>query len=120
MRVYQYIIKHPESFSYMTIRELAERADVSTTVLHFCRKMHYDGWSEFRVRFRLAQQPKAPVQANVGVGEMLSFFTALITQNSAILSPARRRKLIRRSSSFLLAPALPAAWLNMARAFFPT
>ena len=68
MQVYHDIIKHPESVSYMTIRELAERAGVSTTtVLRFCRKMQCDGWSEFRIRFRLAQQQAQPAQASVGV-----------------------------------------------------
>ncbi len=57
MQVYQFIIKHRESVSYMTIRELAEQADVSTTtVLRFCRKMRCDGWSEFRIRLRLEQE----------------------------------------------------------------
>lgn len=78
MQVYHDIIKHPESVSYMTIRELAERAGVSTTtVLRFCRKMGCDGWSEFRIRFRLAQQQTQPVQPNVGVSEMLSFFKSI-------------------------------------------
>ena len=39
---------------YMTIRELAEAAGVSTTtVLRFCRKLQCEGYSEFRVRFKL-------------------------------------------------------------------
>lgn len=75
MQVYHFIIKHRESVSYMTIRELAAQAGVSTTtVLRFCRKMHCDGWSEFRIRFRLAQEQSAPVLLPSGVGEMLSFF----------------------------------------------
>lgn len=90
MQVYHDIIKHPESVSYMTIRELAERAGVSTTtVLRFCRKMGCDGWSEFRIRFRLAQQQAQPVQANVGVSEMLSFFKSINNDEfSALISRA--------------------------------
>ena len=38
MQVYHFIIKHRESVSYMTIRELAAQAGVSTTtVLRLCR-----------------------------------------------------------------------------------
>ncbi|WP_394517143.1 MurR/RpiR family transcriptional regulator [Pantoea sp. SGAir0175] len=78
MQVYHFIIKHRESVSYMTIRELAAQAGVSTTtVLRFCRKMHCDGWSEFRIRFRLAQEESAPVLLPSGVGEMLSFFKSI-------------------------------------------
>jgi len=90
MQVYHDIIKHPESVSYMTIRELAERAGVSTTtVLRFCRKMGCDGWSEFRIRFRLVQQQAQPVQANVGVSEMLSFFKSINNDEfSALISRA--------------------------------
>ena len=78
MQVYHFIIKHRESVSYMTIRELAAQAGVSTTtVLRFCRKMHCDGWSEFRIRFRLAQEQSAPVLLPSSVGEMLSFFKSI-------------------------------------------
>ncbi|MCG7390110.1 MULTISPECIES: MurR/RpiR family transcriptional regulator [Pantoea] len=92
MQVYHDIIKHPESVSYMTIRELAERAGVSTTtVLRFCRKMGCDGWSEFRIRFRLAQQQTQPVQPNVGVSEMLSFFKSINNDEfSELISRAAR------------------------------
>ena len=64
MQVYHFIIKHRESVSYMTIRELAAQAGVSTTtVLRFCRKMHCDGWSEFRIRFRGAGGKRAGAAA---------------------------------------------------------
>lgn len=78
MQVYQFIIKHRESVSYMTIRELAEQAEVSTTtVLRFCRKMHCDGWSEFRIRLRLADEKTQPLMNTSGVNEMLSFFKSI-------------------------------------------
>ncbi|MBW1252372.1 MurR/RpiR family transcriptional regulator [Pantoea allii] len=78
MQVYQYIIKHRDSVSYMTIRDLAEQAAVSTTtVLRFCRKMQCEGWSEFRIRLRLAQEQTAPVLPVSGVADMLSFFKSI-------------------------------------------
>lgn len=112
MQVYHDIIRHPESVSYMTIRELAERAGVSTTtVLRFCRKMQCDGWSEFRIRFRLAQQQTQPVQSNVGVSEMLSFFksinndefSALISRAASMINQAEQLFFIGAGTSGSLA-----------------
>ncbi len=46
MMVYNTVIKNRDQVMYMTIRELADAAGVSTTtVLRFCRKMQCDGWS---------------------------------------------------------------------------
>ena len=55
MMVYHYVIKNRDKVMLcMTIRELAEAAGVSTTtVLRFCRKLQCEGYSEFRVRFKL-------------------------------------------------------------------
>lgn len=39
MLVYQYVMEHRSAVPYMRIRELATEAHVSTTVLHFCKKM---------------------------------------------------------------------------------
>ena len=54
MMVYHYVIKNRDKVMYMTIRELADAAGVSTTtILRFCRKLNCEGYSEFRVRFKL-------------------------------------------------------------------
>lgn len=54
MMVYNYVIKNRDKVMYMTIRELADAVGVSTTtILRFCRKLNCDGYSEFRVRFKL-------------------------------------------------------------------
>lgn len=48
LMVYNYVSKHKNQVMYMTIRELAEAAGVSTTtVLRFCKKMGCDGYSNF-------------------------------------------------------------------------
>jgi DNA-binding MurR/RpiR family transcriptional regulator len=40
MMVYNYVIKNRDKVMYMTIRELADAAGVSTTtILRFCRKL---------------------------------------------------------------------------------
>ena len=54
MMVYNTVIKNRDRVMYMTIRELADAAGVSTTtVLRFCRKLTCAGYSDFRVRFKL-------------------------------------------------------------------
>ncbi len=69
MMVYHYVIKNRDKVMYMTIRELAEAAGVSTTtVLRFCRKLQCEGYSEFRVRFKLYLEQNEPQQANIGAG----------------------------------------------------
>ena len=75
MLVYNYVIKNRDKVMYMTIRELAEAAGVSTTtVLRFCRKLNCEGYSEFRVRFKLYLEQNEPQQANFGASEIISFF----------------------------------------------
>ena len=51
--VYQYIMEHPNTVPFMRIRELASAAHVSTTtVLHFCKKMGCEGYSEFKWKLK--------------------------------------------------------------------
>ena len=51
MMVYHYVIKNRDKVMYMTIRELAEAAGVSTTtVLRFCRKLQCCGCLTFKTR----------------------------------------------------------------------
>jgi DNA-binding MurR/RpiR family transcriptional regulator len=78
MMVYHYVIKNRDKVMYMTIRELADAAGVSTTtVMRFCRKLNCDGYSEFRVRFKLYLEQNEPQQANVGASEIISFFRSV-------------------------------------------
>lgn len=78
MLVYNYVIKNRDKVMYMTIRELAEAVDVSTTtVLRFCRKLKCEGYSEFRLRFKLYLEQNEPQQANFGASEIISFFKSV-------------------------------------------
>ncbi|WP_049247659.1 MurR/RpiR family transcriptional regulator, partial [Klebsiella variicola] len=78
MMVYHYVIKNRDKVMYMTIRELAEAAGVSTTtVLRFCRKLQCEGYSEFRVRFKLYLEQNEPQQENIGASEIMSFFKSV-------------------------------------------
>ncbi|HFZ8995547.1 TPA: MurR/RpiR family transcriptional regulator [Citrobacter freundii] len=78
MRVYNYVIKNRDNVSYMTIRELADAAGVSTTtVLRFCRKLKCEGYSEFRLRFKLYLEQSEPQTAKFGASEIISFFKSV-------------------------------------------
>ncbi|SFT83190.1 DNA-binding transcriptional regulator, MurR/RpiR family, contains HTH and SIS domains [Kosakonia arachidis] len=78
MMVYHYVVKNRDKVMYMTIRELANAADVSTTtVLRFCRKLNCEGYSEFRIRFKLYLEQNALPQPNFGASEVISFFKSV-------------------------------------------
>lgn len=78
LMVYNYVSKHKNQVMYMTIRELAEAAGVSTTtVLRFCKKMGCDGYSEFRIRFKLYLEQSDAPPVDSGIGEILSFFKSV-------------------------------------------
>ena len=87
MMVYNYVIKNRDKVMYMTIRELADAAGVSTTtILRFCRKLNCDGYSEFRVRFKLYLEQNEPQQANF-TGKI---WRALFFKYRKIQQPYRR------------------------------
>ncbi len=47
--IYKYIVSNIDKIPYMTIRELAKEIQVSTsTILRFCIKNNFDGYSEFK------------------------------------------------------------------------
>lgn len=78
MMVYNTVIKSGDKVMYMTIRELADAAGVSTTsVLRFCRKMQCDGYSEFRIRFKLYLEQEQQRPINYGVNELVTFFKSI-------------------------------------------
>lgn len=49
IRIYKYIIANIDKIRYMTIRELAEQLQTSTsTILRFCNKNNFEGYAEFK------------------------------------------------------------------------
>ena len=49
IRIYKYMVSNLEKIQYMTIRELAEELQVSTsTILRFCYKNDFVGYAEFK------------------------------------------------------------------------
>lgn len=55
--IYNFVIANPEKIAYMTIRELADEAHVSTaSIARFCQKLGCDGYSEFKVKFKIQSE----------------------------------------------------------------
>lgn len=75
--VYDYLMKNKEKITYMTVRELADEVHVSTaTVMRFCRKAGFEGYSEFKVKFKmfLEDEKKKEKQTNEDVQEIQEYF----------------------------------------------
>ncbi|MBE6053871.1 MAG: MurR/RpiR family transcriptional regulator [Clostridium sartagoforme] len=54
LSLYNYIMKNSDKVIYMRIRELANEAHVSTTtILRFCKKLDCEGFSEFKLKFKM-------------------------------------------------------------------
>lgn len=69
IRIYKYIVSDIDKIQYMTIRELAKELQVSTsTILRFCNKNNFDGYSEFKealkkeITLRAARPPMEDLQ----------------------------------------------------------
>lgn len=78
MLVYNYIMDHKEEVKYMTVRELAEAVHVSTsTIVRFCKKTGCDGYSEFKVQFKLflkeEQANKKKLSKDNSIDEIIYF-----------------------------------------------
>lgn len=78
MLVYDYIIKNKQIVTFMTIRELAEAVHVSTsTVIRFCKKMDCDGYSEFRVKFKMFLNEEKDQNTKADVEELQHYFKSM-------------------------------------------
>lgn len=77
MLVYDYIVKNKSKIKYMTVRELADEVHVSTaTVMRFCKKAGFEGYSEFKINFKqyLDQEKKQDRKVNEDVKELQEYF----------------------------------------------
>ncbi|MDE7309792.1 MAG: MurR/RpiR family transcriptional regulator [Lachnospiraceae bacterium] len=86
MLVYNYVMEHKEQVKYMTIRELSEAVHVSTsTIIRFCKKTGCEGYSEFRVQFKLflkeEKENRTKLMMDSGKDEIMYFLhTATSTE----------------------------------------
>lgn len=75
IRIYKYVVSDIDKIQYMTIRELANELQVSTsTILRFCNKNNFDGYSEFKeaLKKEIALQAACPPMEDLQ--ELSDFF----------------------------------------------
>lgn len=75
VRLYKYIVDNGDKIPYMTIRELADKTNMSTSsILRFCHKTNYDGYNEFKKGLTkyLFQIQERPPQNDLS--ELLHYF----------------------------------------------
>lgn len=77
-RVHNYLLKNINAVIYMTVREFAENADVSTaTVLRFCKKMGFKGYAEFKASLKIHLRKNNSLLIPHGAEEILTFFKSI-------------------------------------------
>lgn len=78
LTLYRYIMKNIDKVIYMTIRELADEAHVSTTtILRFCKKLNCEGYSEFKVRLKMELQNNQSIDINNDTSAIIDFLKKL-------------------------------------------
>jgi DNA-binding MurR/RpiR family transcriptional regulator len=99
LEVYRFIMGNRDRVSHMRIRELADESHVSTsTVLRFCKKMGYSGFTEFRVVFKQYLNTEKDAKINTDVSEIIDFlkkssaleFEKKLDEMVQIIAKARR------------------------------
>ena len=74
--IYKYIVSNLDKIQYMTIREFAKEVHVSTsTILRFCNKNHYDGYSEFKDALKREITSQSTYPPLEDLQELSAFFT---------------------------------------------
>ena len=78
--VYHYVMQNKKQITYMTVRELADAVHVSSsTVMRFCKKLGCDGYSEFRVKFKMYLKEEKKEQPKEDLDEILHYFQGFHT-----------------------------------------
>jgi len=82
IKIYKFIVGNEEKVPYMTIRELADAIQVSTsTILRFCNKLDCDGYNEFKEKLKkyVYKIKKMPPQSDLT--EILNYFNKTNTNS---------------------------------------
>lgn len=75
IRIYKYVVSNIDKIRYMTIRELAKEIHVSTsTILRFCSKNNFDGYSEFKDALKSEAAVRNACPPSEELQELSSFF----------------------------------------------
>lgn len=74
LSLYEYIMTNNKKVIYMRIRELADEAHVSTTtILRFCKKLKCEGFSEFKVKFKMYVEENNIKKVSDDTSEIINF-----------------------------------------------
>ena len=74
LSLYEYIMNNSKKVIYMRIRELAAEAHVSTTtILRFCKKLNCDGFSEFKLKFKMYIEENNIKKVSDDTSEIINF-----------------------------------------------
>lgn len=72
--IYKYILNNGNKVGYMTIRELAGELHMSTTtILRFCKKAGFDGFTELKLNLKMKQEKKE-IKTTIGEIDVLDEF----------------------------------------------
>ena len=75
IRIYKYSVSNFEKIQYMTIRELAEELQVSTsTILRFCNKNEFTGYGEFKKALKKELLLRKSIPPSEDLQELSDFF----------------------------------------------
>ncbi|TYA99903.1 MurR/RpiR family transcriptional regulator [Lactobacillus sp. SL9-6] len=101
LRIYQYVIQHADSVSYMSIRQLASAIHVSpTTILRFCYRLDCQGYQDFKDRLRHDRERELNRAPQADLAELQHYFARVNTTAFEVkLQPALQ--LLRASSTII-------------------
>lgn len=75
IHIYKYIVSNIDKIQYMTIRELAKEVHMSTsTILRFCNKNNFEGYSEFKEALKRETALQNTQQPLEDLQELSAFF----------------------------------------------
>ena len=72
LQVFEYIMNNSLIIPFLTIRELASVAQVSTTtILRFVKKMGYDSYNDFKYAYKMSMQDEKHFERDYDFSEVI-------------------------------------------------
>ncbi|QIK70384.1 MurR/RpiR family transcriptional regulator [Erysipelothrix sp. HDW6C] len=101
--LYNYIVAHQNDVLTMTIRELAHEAHVSTTtILRFCKKLHFQGFSEFKLYAKMQLTNAEPTHLRTNTDIILEYFKRIDNEAFNTVIDQAATIIAKTSTVFLL------------------
>lgn len=80
--IFNFVVTNASKISYMTIRELAQEAHVSTaSITRFCQKVGCDGYSEFKVKFKMQIESTKKMSFSNDITSIETFISRMKDEN---------------------------------------